>query len=90
LGRKGWEGGHREIWGRGDENVQYTLHRKTAQKSTGYTSRRPRFDSQHPHGDLPSGTSVPGNLKPSSGLHRHQAHKEYTNIQAGKIPILVK
>ena len=29
-------------------------------------------------------TPVPGVLVPSFGLHRHQAHKCYTDIQAGK------
>lgn len=66
------------------------LHRKMAQKSTGYSSRRPRCDSQQPQGDSPSGTSVLWNLTSSSGLHRHQAHKLYTNIQAGKTLILIK
>ena len=41
-------------------------------KSTEYSSRGSRFESQHPHdGSRASVTPVPGNLMPSSGLQGH-------------------
>jgi len=55
-----WEGG--ELWTDG-----------SAAKSTVYSSKGPRFTSQHPHSSSQlSVNAVPGDLVPSSGLCKHQ------------------
>jgi hypothetical protein len=47
-------------------------------KSTGCSSRGPRFNSQHPYnGSQISVTPVPGNITPSSGFLRHCVHLTY-------------
>ena len=47
-------------------------------KSTGCSCRGPGFDSQHPHGSSQVCASpVPGDLMPSSGLHRPCRHRVY-------------
>ena len=54
-------------------------------------SEDPRFSSQYPHGgSQPSVTLVPGDLTPSSGLHRHQEHTQYTDIDVSKFPTHIK
>ena len=63
---------------------------QTAQRlrSTGCSSRGPRFNSQHPHGSSQvSVTPVPGDLIPSSGLHGHQAHTWCTYIHVDRTHI---
>lgn len=47
----------------------------------------PGFDSQIHRAAQLALTPVPRNLAPSSGLHRHQACTQCTDIEAGKIPI---
>lgn len=66
-------------------------------KSTGFSFRlphstsQPPFNSQHPHGSSAvSVTPVPGDLMPSSGLHRHQTCTQCTNIRAGKTAKYIK
>lgn len=60
-------------------------------KSTGCSSREPRFDSLHPHrGSQLSVTLVPGNLIPSSELCGHQAGMLYTDVHARQTPIHIK
>lgn len=56
--------------------------------STGYSCRRPTFDSQHTPNILqPPVISAPGLLTPSSCLPEHQAYTWHTDIYAAKIPI---
>jgi hypothetical protein len=50
-------------------------------KTTGYSSREPRFEFQHAQ---PSVTSVPGYPTPSSGFSGPQEYMQYTEIHAGK------
>lgn len=52
-------------------------------KSYGCSSRRPRLDSLHSHGD-PQASLAPvlGDLKPSSNLHKLHAHGAQTHIWA--------
>ena len=52
-------------------------------KSTGCSSRGPRFEPQHPHvGSQPSITPAPGDLVTSSGLEGHYTQcGAYTHMQ---------
>ena len=51
--------------------------------SPSYSSRGPRFDSQHPRGgSQPTIAPVSGDSLPSSGLHGYQASKWYVDMQA--------
>lgn len=52
--------------------------------SAGHFSRRPRFDSQHPHGNSQTSvTPVRGDLKPSSGLLK-VSETDVVHTHAGK------
>ena len=54
-------------------------------KRTGCSSRGPRLSSQHPNdGSKPHVTTVPADRTPSSGLLRHQSHKQCTDLHTDK------
>lgn len=62
----------------------------SAVRSTRCPSTGPLFSSQHPRGSSqPSVSPVPGDLSASSGLHRHQACKLYTDTYTGKTSIQI-
>ena len=59
-------------------------------KSTGFSSRAQRFNSQHKHdGSKLFETIKLGDLTPSSDLPGHQAHTWYTDIHVDKMLINV-
>jgi hypothetical protein len=70
------------IWGwRGGSEV----------KSTDFSSRGSRFESQHPHGgSQPSETPVSGDLMSSSDLLGHQEIRWCTDIEVGKTSIHIQ
>lgn len=60
-------------------------------KSTCCFPRGPELDSQHPYSSSQTSlTPVPGDLMPSSGFHRHQAHMWYIDTHASKPPTYMK
>ena len=62
-----------------------------AQKSTGCSSRGPKFKSQSPHSGLqPTVTTVPGEPACLYGLYRYQAPTEDTDTAVSKSSINIK
>ena len=60
-------------------------------KTTGCSSRRPKFCAQHPHGGPQMlVTPVPEDLIPSSGLCVHQAYTLCRDIHSGNTLTLIK